>query len=168
MTAKVFKRKESSEESPLYRASEAVERYQEAKQLLDSMQESFKRSYPEAYRAFLNILAQMDEVQERIKEAHSLVQESKESVGEFKCVRKWKSAGYDPVEFVNLLAEYKKAGKVVEEMVKAGAVEKIVLSDRAQEYFSTNPEASSHFQNAWKDRAESTAAVTCPKIVAGF
>lgn len=171
MTERVFRKsspKGPELANPLSKADEAVKAYERELETLENMKSVFKKSYPEAYQSLQDIFMQEDRVQERIKEAHVFVQEAKETVGDFKCVRKWKSAGYDPAEFVTLLSRFDKAGELVDDMVKTGVVEKIVLSDRASEFFSMHPAYSSHFESAWRDKKEATPAVSIPKVGVGF
>jgi hypothetical protein len=170
MSPKVFAKKAAVQEAPTPEelAEHAVVKYHTALELLENMQQAFKASYPDAYASYQNILSQLDVVQERLKEAHILVQAAKETTGEFKCTRKWKSEGYDPETFVTLLGRFDKAGQVMNEMVKLGIVQKVTLSNRAAEFFANHPEYDAHFQAAWRDKEEMTAAVSVPKVSAAF
>lgn len=144
-------------------AQSAVDRYEDELQQLTAMKKEFRETYRDAHHALMDIQRQHDLVQEAIQEAHPLVQKAKQSFGEFKCVRKWNTAGYGENEFTELIGDHKNGGKILVEMIKAGVVKKISLDKAATAFFAQRPEYAKAFSTAWHDKSEKTAAVTTPK-----
>jgi hypothetical protein len=145
-------------------ALRAVKMYEEARDVLSQMRTDFIEQFPDANSALQEILRQEDTVQDLIKIAHPLVQAAKETIGDFECQRKWATAGYDAEKLTSLLKELDNSAEVMQELLAAGVIEKVVLSDLAVSYFAQHPEFSEAFKGAWSDKKEKTAAVTTPKI----
>jgi len=145
-------------------AIKAVKRYEKARDILFEMKKEFETNYSEAHQFLQSILQQEDIVRELIKTAHPLVQAAKESIGDFTCQRKWATAGYDEEKLTSLLKELDNGAEVIQGLLSEGVIEKIVLSDSAIPYFARHPEIAKAFENAWQDKKEKTAAVTCPKL----
>jgi len=146
-------------------AEQAVQTFLDEAARLNQMNDDFRQSFPDAFAALQEIKQQEDVVQEAIARAHPLVQQAKQDIGPFVCQRKFKKAHYDDKEFLTLTAELEDSdAQLLLDMVKEGHVKKITLSDSATGFFAQNPDVASHYQPAWRERAEMTPAVTVPKI----
>lgn len=145
-------------------AQEAVDQYENEFSVLEEMRESFKEEFPEALAALESLARQEDVVQAKIASAIDLVRAAGETVGDFQCQVKYSTAKYDDVEVTNIVGALENGGDIVQSLVQAGAVKKIVLDKKATSFFATHPTEAQLFQPAWKDRAPMTPAVTAPKI----
>lgn len=146
-------------------AEQAVQTFLDEAERLNQMNDDFRQSFPDAYAALQEIKQQEDVVQEAIARAHPLVQQAKQDIGPFVCQRKFKKAHYDDKEFLNLTAELDDAdAQLLLTMVKEGHVKKISLNDSVNGFFAQNPDVAKHYQEAWRERAEMTPAVTVPKV----
>ena len=154
----------TKEEEIKKRAEVAVLRFQEQVDQLNEMKAQFAEQFPEAAQAQEAILQQEDVVRELVKTAHAYVQEAKESIGPFSCVRKWSSAGYDDEAVTKLLLQLENSGDVIVDLMSKGVIEQVVLSKDATAFFAQNPEYGEVVATAWCDKKEKTAAVTDPKI----
>jgi len=161
---RIRKPSQQTELNPVDVAKDAVAAYERELSVLEEMRESFKTEFPDAFEALQSIMRQEDVVAEKVKEAHSLVQQSKETVGDFKLQRKFKAARYDDEAVTRLVGEDEKAARVLPELIKAGAVKKISLDNQATNFFATHPAEAELFKTAWRDRQEMTPAVTDPKF----
>lgn len=145
-------------------AQEAVSQFEQEYQTLLEMRQDFEQSFPEAHQAIQSILQQEDVVQEAIKTAHPLVQQAKETIGDFKCQRKYAQAGYDDKKFMKIIDALEEGGDLVKELLSAGVIKTISLDKKAVEWFAQHPDAAQVTSDAWHDKYEKTPAVTCPKI----
>jgi hypothetical protein len=147
-------------------AEAAVITYEGERQLLEEMQEAFTQDFPDAHAALMAIKKQEDIVLEAINKAHPLVQAAKETIGDFKCTRKFAAASYDPVEVTKLLStDEEQRSSIVDALFEAGVVKKIELHKDAMTSFTAqHPDYAEYFQVAWKEKTEKTAAVTTPKL----
>lgn len=150
--------------TPRDAAVRAVKMYEEARDTLQAMKADFASQFPDANAALQDILHQEDTVRDLIKIAHPLVQAAKETIGDFACQRKWAAAGYDEEKLTGLLKELDNGVEVIQELLAAGIIEKVVLSDLAVSYFAQHPELAEAFKDAWQDKKEKTAAVSVPKL----
>ena len=155
--------KSKAEEPAKSPAHEAVARFEKEYKVLLEMRQEFRDEFPEADQALQDILRQEDMVRQTIKDAHSLVQQARETIGPFKCVPKWSAPGYNNKEFNRLVIEFDDGGDIIMDLVKAG-VASVSLDKSATEHFAQNPELADAFKEAWEDKKEKTAAVTDPKI----
>jgi len=150
--------------SEVEEAQQAVEQFEQEYKILLEMRDDYRKSFPEAYSAQQELLRQEDIVREAIKTAHPLVQQAKQTIGDFECQRKWAQAGYDEKKFMEIIDQLPEGGELIKELLSAGVVKAISLDKKAVEWFAQNPDAAQVVTDAWRDKHEKTAAVTCPKI----
>jgi len=155
--------KSKQELTPELLARNAVDDFEKERTLLADMLEDFEQQHSEAASALQTIKQQEDIVASRIADAKSLVAAAKKTIGEFICQIKHSKPKYDDAAFTELVGKNEDPDTVIE-LVKAGAVKKIVLGPSAVKWFAQHPDAAENYVDAWRDKAEMTPAITVPKL----
>lgn len=146
------------------KAVAAVKRFDEEYETLQTMKKNWKKKFPKAHDALQQIKEQEDIVTAAMEKAKPLVAEAKETVGGFKCVRKWSSPHYDDKKVTDLIYEAENAADIIAEMFLEGVIKVLELDELATPWIAKRPEYSEFFKDAWVDRKEKTPAVSMPKI----
>jgi hypothetical protein len=154
----------SKEEKAKQQAQTAVARFEAQYEVLQDMRKDFAQQFPDANQAYQAILQQEDAVRECITSAHAAVQQAKESVGAFACVRKWTTPGYDSEALTELIRKMDNGAELIQVMLEAGVIKEIALAKDATAFFAQNPQYAELVKPAWAEKKEKTAAVTDPKI----
>lgn len=167
---KMVGKKPLSMRPELAAAQEMVGKFEEEYRELQRMKEEFSKSFPEADMALQSIKEQEDLVNESIKEAHFAVQVAKESVGSFKCTRKFAAAGYNQDAFTEICSSLEDPSIIID-LITEGVIKAIVpdngtrkAAGKAVTFLAQHPDLAELFLSAWQDEVEKTPAVTDPKI----
>lgn len=151
-------------------AREAVEKYESEYAELQEMKTDWAGRHPDAAKELMGIRMQEDLVNEAVKEAHVAVQQAKESVGPFKCSRRWAAAGYNKDDFTKICGSLDDPSVIIQ-LIAEGVIKAIVPDNgtrssagKAVTFLAQHPELAELFLSAWEDEVEKTPAVTDPKI----
>ena len=146
-------------------ALDAVHRYETLRHQVEDAKAAFAEQFPEAVAALQSIRTLEDELNEAISDAKPKVALAKETVGDFVCKRRYSAAHYDSKKVTEVLGSFANAGEVFEDLYRAGVVKTIDFDkDALTSCFARDPNYSSAFQSAWKEKTELTPAITVPKV----
>jgi len=146
-------------------AQAAVAKFEEELEILQQMNRDWKNKYPKAHMELKTIKEQQDLVVALIGKAKPLVAAAKETIGDFKCTRKWSSPKYNDDEITKLISNAENAGEILDELFSEGVIKTVVLdSTLAVPWIAKRPEYSEFFKKAWEDKKEMTPSVSVPKL----
>jgi len=166
---------EKEEQATLVQAAaEAVEQAQELIDETHAARAEWTEGFPEANKALKAVKRLEDTTQEAIMSAKPLVAAAKQTVGDFKCSRKFSTARYGTKAVLKCFLEAYKQGDEEEQMVLASAfmelidrgmvVDLKIDKDVARILLAQNPDLTELLAPAWEDRKEMTPSISVPKI----
>lgn len=151
-------------DATLAAAQSAVKKFEGMRAELESMKDDFESQFPDAVAELQAIKKFEDDIREHIESTKLLVRDAKETVGEFKLQRRFKKAGYDVDKMLEIMGELSD-WEMLYRMAEQGAVKTITLDQSALTLmFDYMPNDKERYSTAWKDKEETTPAVTVPKI----
>lgn len=154
--------------SRLMKAEQAVGKFEEMRNDLLEMNQSFEKTFPKACAALQAIHHQEDECREQIGACKILVRDAKQSVGEFTCTHKATSEGYVGLKLLELIAKMptKGAGEMLKELFQRGVIADVKVDKAAAKVVrASDPELRDRLSPAWDKGGDPlTPAIGTPKI----
>ncbi len=145
-------------------ATVAVDLVRTERRMLEDMVQEFSDKYPEAADCMHAVEQQQDKVGNLIADAIPLVREAKETIGDFKCSRAWRQAGYDDKKLIEIFGTAEGIN-LCRALIQEGLITVVKTNrDGLVAYMAHHPDESKVLEDAWEKKIELTAKVTPPKL----